>query len=258
MIRTLIVDDDFRVAQIHADRVSRVDGFQCVGQAHSAAQARAAIAQLKPDLLLLDIYLPDEDGLSLLRSLRSAADDPDCILITAARDLKTVRSAMRSGAIYYLVKPFGFEQLRRELTAYRQWRKHLAEDGIADQSAVDSLYGMLHAQNQDSAGGRRLPPAEGPRPGEVGRPAGGRRGYRGEPRDEPAHRATLPQRVGAQGHPRAAAGIRCRRTPGQLVHPATPLAPGNDSVRKHRQAEVASCRRRRGRRRCGRHPRDAP
>ncbi len=158
MIRTLIVDDDFRVAQIHADRVSRVDGFQCVGQAHSAAQARAAIAQLKPDLLLLDIYLPDEDGLSLLRSLRSAADDPDCILITAARDLKTVRSAMRSGAIYYLVKPFGFEQLRRELTAYRQWRKHLAEDGIADQSAVDSLYGMLHAQNQGSAGGRRLPP----------------------------------------------------------------------------------------------------
>lgn len=158
MIRTLIVDDDFRVAQIHADRVSRVDGFQCVGQAHSAAQARAAIAQLKPDLLLLDIYLPDEDGLSLLRSLRSSADDPDCILITAARDLKTVRSAMRSGAIYYLVKPFGFEQLRRELTAYRQWRKQLAEDGVADQSAVDSLYGILHAQNQDNAGGRRLPP----------------------------------------------------------------------------------------------------
>ncbi len=157
MIRTLVVDDDFRVAHIHADRVNRVEGFVCVGEVHSVVEARAAIAELKPDLLLLDVYLPDEDGLSLLRSLHALDDAPDCILITAAQDLATVRAAMRSGAIYYLVKPFGFEQLKRELVAYRKWRNEVSSGGIADQAAVDSLYGLLHAQNPD-APRRRLPP----------------------------------------------------------------------------------------------------
>ena len=156
MIRTLVIDDDFRVAQIHADRLSRVEGFECIGQVHSATAAREAIAELKPELLLLDIYLPDEDGLSLLRSLQSSGDAPDCIMITAARDLKTVRAGMRSGAFYYLVKPFGFEQFRRELTAYREWRNQLPEDGFADQTAVDSLYDMLRSQNPDAAR-RQLP-----------------------------------------------------------------------------------------------------
>ena len=65
-----MVDDDFRVARIHAASVERIDGFCCVGQAHTAAEARAQIIDMeRPDLLILDIYLPDEDGLSLLRSL---------------------------------------------------------------------------------------------------------------------------------------------------------------------------------------------
>lgn len=157
MIRTLVVDDDFRVAQIHADRVSRVEGFVCVGTVQRAAQAREAIATLKPDLVLLDIYLPDEDGLSLLRSLQPPDEAPDCIIITAARDLKTVRSAMRSGALYYLVKPFGFEQFRHELETYRDWRRKLNTGAVVDQAAIDSLYEILHAQNP-GAGRGRLPP----------------------------------------------------------------------------------------------------
>ena len=100
MIRMLVVDDDFRVARIHAASVERVAGFTCVGEAHTAAEARQAIAELHPDLMLLDIYLPDEDGLSLLRSLHAWSDSaPDCIVITAARDLQTVRSAMQVGAV---------------------------------------------------------------------------------------------------------------------------------------------------------------
>jgi response regulator of citrate/malate metabolism len=157
MIRTLVVDDDFRVAQIHADRVSRVEGFVCVGSARSAAAARVAIKELKPDLLLLDIYLPDEDGLSLLRSIQSMENAPDCVIVTAARDLSTVRAAMRSGAIYYLVKPFGFEQLRRELETYRRWRTQLNQSGAVDQAGVDSLYEILHGPTAESSRGRVHP-----------------------------------------------------------------------------------------------------
>lgn len=144
MISVLVVDDDFRVARVHGVAVDKVPGFRCVGDAHTAAEARREIARLHPDLLLLDIYLPDEDGLSLLRSLRAMPGTaPDCIMITAARDLNMVRSAMQVGAVYYLVKPFGFGQLRDQLEAYGRWRGGLATTGEADQATVDRLYGLL-------------------------------------------------------------------------------------------------------------------
>jgi response regulator of citrate/malate metabolism len=145
-IRTLVVDDDFRVARIHATSIERIDGFVCVGQAHNAAEARTKIAEARPDLLILDIYLPDEDGLSLLRSLTGSGSAPDCIFITAARDLESVRTAMSVGAMYYLVKPFGFAQLKDKLDSYRRWRTEVVNSGPsneADQATVDALYDML-------------------------------------------------------------------------------------------------------------------
>jgi response regulator of citrate/malate metabolism len=160
-IRTLVVDDDFRVARIHAASIERIDGFVCVGQAHTAAEARAKIDEEHPDLLILDIYLPDEDGLSLLRSLTGAGSAPDCIFITAARDLESVRAAMSVGAMYYLVKPFGFGQLRDKLESYRRWRAEVANaapGNEADQATVDSLYDMLRGSRDAGSKPRLLPP----------------------------------------------------------------------------------------------------
>jgi response regulator of citrate/malate metabolism len=160
-IRTLVVDDDFRVAHIHAASVERVEGFVCVGQAHTAAEARAKIEDQQPDLLILDIYLPDEDGLSLLRSLTGSGNAPDCIFITAARDLESVRAAMSIGAMYYLVKPFGFGQLKDKLEGYRRWRGEVLSAGPgneADQATVDALYDMLRGTRETGSKPRLLPP----------------------------------------------------------------------------------------------------
>jgi response regulator of citrate/malate metabolism len=145
MISVLVVDDDFRVARVHGVCVDKIPGFRCAGYAHTAAEARAAVEQKRPDLLLLDIYLPDEDGLSLLRSLHATCGaPPDCIVISAARDLAAVRSAIQLGAVYYLVKPFGFGQLRDQLQAYGRWRGRFDDDrSDADQATVDRLYGLL-------------------------------------------------------------------------------------------------------------------
>jgi response regulator of citrate/malate metabolism len=159
MIPTLVIDDDYRVAGIHAASVERVPGFHCVGQAHTAAEARTAIHDLEPELLLLDLHLPDEDGLSLLRSLRSGSDNaPDCIIVTAARDLEAVRTAMHLGAVYYLVKPFGFPQLRDQLEAYRRWREQVDSAHHADQATVDTLYSLLRPPATDAATSSQLPP----------------------------------------------------------------------------------------------------
>lgn len=159
MIRTLVVDDDYRVARLHAASLERVPGFSSVGEAHSAAEARSAVVALEPDLLLLDLYLPDEDGLALLASLGSPQRRaPDCIVITAARDIASVRTAMHLGAVYYLVKPFGFAQLRDQLEAYRRWRELVELGGEADQGRVDTLYSLLRAPATAASSRRGLSP----------------------------------------------------------------------------------------------------
>jgi response regulator of citrate/malate metabolism len=160
VIRTVVVDDDYRVARAHAEAVGRVEGFEAVGQAHSCEETRALVESLQPDLLLLDLYLPDGHGLELMRSLAhlDLIPRPDFIVITAARDIASVRTAMQLGAMYYLVKPFGFEQLREQLTAYKQLHEGLDESPVANQQTVDALYGLLRGPAARQADRRRLPP----------------------------------------------------------------------------------------------------
>jgi response regulator of citrate/malate metabolism len=145
-IRTLVVDDDYRVAAVHAAYVAKVEGFQVVGQAHTAAEALQSVTDLRPDLVLMDVFLPDGDGLTVVRSLMDRKQHPDIIVITAARDMATVRTAMQLGAVHYLVKPFGFAALRERLQAYRRLQQRIS--GLpheAEQSDVDELFGILRA-----------------------------------------------------------------------------------------------------------------
>ncbi len=145
VIRTLIVDDDYRVASIHTAYVARVPGFSVVGQSHTASAAVEQVDALRPDLVLMDVYLPDTDGLSAIRRIMERPVHPDFMVITAARDVNTVRSAMQLGAVHYLIKPFGFDVFSERLTSYRKVRQRLADLGDAGQAEVDALYGLLHA-----------------------------------------------------------------------------------------------------------------
>lgn len=143
-IRTLVVDDDFRVARIHAAFIDKTEGFTTVGTVHGAAQAVEAIDTLRPDLVLMDVYLPDGDGIAVVRGLIERDEHPDFVIITAARDVGTVRAAMQVGAVHYLVKPFGYQALKERLDAYRDLRARMAGLGPeADQSEVDALFGLL-------------------------------------------------------------------------------------------------------------------
>lgn len=136
----LIVDDDFMVAEIHRRFVERIDGFRPVGVARSGAEALEAAAQLRPDLLLLDVYLPDMSGLAVLHRLRAEGNRVGVIMITAARELDTVRGALDGGAADYLIKPFEFDQLAAKLGAFAARADALAADGGADQSMIDALF----------------------------------------------------------------------------------------------------------------------
>jgi response regulator of citrate/malate metabolism len=149
VIDTLIVEDDYHVASIHGAYLRRVDGFDVIGNASTLASGRDAIRRLNPTLVLLDIYLPDGNGLDLVReALELRGPRPDFLVITAARDMQSVRAAMQLGAVHYLVKPFNYAQLEERLTAYRELNKRLdrigkAEEREAEQHEVDALYNLL-------------------------------------------------------------------------------------------------------------------
>ena len=140
MIRVLVVEDDFRVARVHAQFTDQVSGFRAVATAHSAAQAQDLVVEHDPDLLLLDTYLPDRSGISLLSGL-----DIDAIMLTAASDPASVRAALAAGALNYLVKPFSAEQLADRLTAYARFDARLPPTGgHVDQEEIDRALRALH------------------------------------------------------------------------------------------------------------------
>ena len=156
MIGVLIVDDDFMVAKVHAGFITALEGFSVVGTASTGAQALAEIERLRPDLVLLDVYLPDMTGLEVLRRLRAVGSDVDVIVISAARYVDSIRSALHGGVLHYLVKPFDRRTFEARLRDYAALRGELAELDEAGQTDVDRLFGL-------SRGGTSSTPVQTPK-----------------------------------------------------------------------------------------------
>ncbi|HEX6231751.1 MAG TPA: response regulator [Jiangellaceae bacterium] len=160
MIKVLVADDDFMVAKVHCGFVERVPGFTVAGVAHSGAETLAASARLRPDLVLLDIYLPDISGLEVLRQLRERDEPVDVLAITAARDVHTIRTALRGGVLHYLIKPFTFETLRDRLERYAAAHRRLGAARDVAQDDVDQLFGAFRGNRSTLPKGLTRPTAE--------------------------------------------------------------------------------------------------
>lgn len=133
-LTVLVVEDDFRVASMHAGIVAALPGFTVTGTATTLAAAREAGPV---DLALVDIYLPDGSGIDLIRELRC-----DSIVLSAATEAETIRAAIAAGALSYLVKPFAPTDLAARLSGYARYRRILsgANLGAADvDAALDAL-----------------------------------------------------------------------------------------------------------------------
>ncbi|MEU9154643.1 response regulator [Streptomyces sp. NPDC048417] len=138
-IDVLVVDDDFMVARVHRTFVERVPPFRVVGTAGTGEQAVTAVDELRPDLVLLDLYLPDLFGLDVIPRLRTAGHDCDVIVISAAREADTVRGALRHGVVDYLLKPFDYEDLQPRLERYAARRGRLLTTVVRGQADIDRL-----------------------------------------------------------------------------------------------------------------------
>ena len=144
MIRTLVVEDDALVAEVHASYVERVPGFAVAGVAHRATEALELLASRPIDLVLLDFHLPDVKGLDMLRVLHARSATPvDVIAVTAARDPEIIRQAIAQGVSQYLVKPFAFATFADKLERYARYRAQVEDASQPDQAEVDALIGTL-------------------------------------------------------------------------------------------------------------------
>lgn len=140
MIDVLVVDDDFMVAAIHARFVERTPGFRVVGTARTGAEALAMTGALSPDVLLLDVHLPDVSGLEVLHTLRAGGNNVGVVMVTAERDAEAVRTALHGGALQYLVKPFEHADFALRMERVREALTTLSE-GTADQATIDRAFG---------------------------------------------------------------------------------------------------------------------
>ncbi|NNC23559.1 response regulator [Salinisphaera sp. USBA-960] len=145
-IRVLIAEDDARIAEIQRRFLARIEGVELCGIAHSLADARDQLDMLQPDLVLLDVYFPDGNGLDLLKELRAGDSPCDVILITAAREVEALRSALRGGVFDYILKPLVFDRLDAALERYRIHREKLDNLDDVAQAEVDTLLPRNHPE----------------------------------------------------------------------------------------------------------------
>ena len=147
-IRTIIAEDDPRIAEIQHRFLEKLDGFEAIGLAHNLEDCREMINILEPDLVLLDIHFPDGNGLEFLKSLRDENLNIDVILVTAARDVESVKSAMHGGVFDYIVKPLEFSRMRDSLSRYRDHVERLNALDTVEQSDIDGLLPRVKTESQ--------------------------------------------------------------------------------------------------------------
>jgi response regulator of citrate/malate metabolism len=138
-LQVMVVDDDFMIAKLHGKYIEQQEGYELAGIAHNYEQTLARLRELPPDLILLDVYLPDRSGIEVLRAIRAGKIPCDIILITAAKEIDVIEEAFRLGIFDYLIKPFDLDRLKDTLDKYRLFKTHLRSPVQPNQEFVEGL-----------------------------------------------------------------------------------------------------------------------
>ena len=159
--RLLIVDDD-PVIPVIVERFARKLGFAVTSHG-SGPDALAALSNLKPDVALVDLRMPELSGIDVLKAVRAAEPECQVILMTGNATVETAIEAVKAGALDYLTKPLDFERLRTLLVEVRdsiQRREQMMEvdAAVARQFEFHGMIGRSPAMQDLFDSVRRLAP----------------------------------------------------------------------------------------------------
>ena len=149
MIEVMIVEDDPMVREINSKFLKKVEGFRLYKAAGNLIDAKKYIMARKPDLILLDVFLPKENGIDFLKWLRSEEIGVDVILITADKTAGRVQEAFRYGAVDYLIKPFSFERFKEALLQFKERHNGFKKADEVEQATLDKLFSTTTAIQEE-------------------------------------------------------------------------------------------------------------
>jgi two-component system, CitB family, response regulator DctR len=138
-LQLILVEDDPMVREVHRQFIEKIDGFKIVGIATNGQEGLQLIKSCKPDLAIIDIFMPHINGIEMLRELRAEGIPIDIIAITAASDMETVHKVLQQGAVDYIIKPFTFDRIKKSLENYKAYRLTLKDKKALLQHELDQL-----------------------------------------------------------------------------------------------------------------------
>lgn len=151
-IRAVIAEDDFRVADIHEKFLKNFDEIEVVGKAVNAKKTLRILEQKSPDLLLLDVYMPDQLGTDLLPDIRKKFPNVDIIMITAATDKDQLEKALHYGVENYLIKPVEMKRFNQVIEEYLKKVHLMKSKQEIDQDFVDLILNKGSAVSETNDG----------------------------------------------------------------------------------------------------------
>jgi two-component system LytT family response regulator len=129
LLKTLIVDDEPIARKVLREELESIDDVEIIAEADNGEKALEKIADLKPDLVFLDLQMPVMGGLDVVRKLKSGSHMPVVVIVTAYD--KFAIQAFEAGAIDYLLKPIGQERLAQAVERAQQFTRREAFERIA-------------------------------------------------------------------------------------------------------------------------------
>lgn len=127
-IRVLIVDDHAVVRSGLKAFLMVFDDLELVGEASSGQEAMTQVERAHPDVVLMDLMMPDMDGVAATRMIRSRRQDVQVVALTSFREDEMVKNALQAGAIGYLLKNVGADDLADAIRSAYHGRPTLAPE----------------------------------------------------------------------------------------------------------------------------------
>lgn len=147
-INVLLIEDDPMVREVNRQFIEKVAGFEVIGQASNGVEGIEQICLLQPDLVFMDIFMPEQDGLTSLRKIRELKIPVDVITVTAANDMETVKQVLHLGVFDYIMKPFSFERVQGTLENYKRFKQQMQTEREFTQGELDQLFHYHNEQEK--------------------------------------------------------------------------------------------------------------